>query len=150
MSNVVKTAGTEPNNATSDTTFGRSMESQAQMSDAARTAAPEIGSDTALNVYRLSAIAALDDPRWANSPYQGEVVVAARTSGDARIVAASRELDFMEVDSAPADDVTTTNASAFRSELLYTVIEIDRGRTDLKRGVLDGDISVDTIRPVQD
>lgn len=150
MSNVVTTNGTEPNNATSDTTFGQSVESQAQISDAARTASPTLGSDEPLNVYRLVATAALDDPRWANSPYQGEVVVAARTSGDARIVASARELDFMEVDSAPADDVTTTNASAFRSELLYTVIEVDRGRTDLQRGVLEGNISVATIRPVQD
>ena len=150
MSNVVKTDGTEPNNATSATTFGRSVESQAQISDAAQTASPTVGSDEPLNVYRLAAIAALDDPRWANSPYQGEVIVAARTSGDARIVASARELDFMEVDSAPADDVTTTNASAFRSDLLYTVIEVERGRTDLQRGVLEGNISVDTIRPVQD
>jgi len=150
MSNVVKTDGTEPNNATSDTSFGRSVESQAQIADAARTASATLGSDEPLNVYRLVPTAALDDPRWANSPYQGEVVVAARTSGDARIVATARELDFMEVDSAPANDVTTTNASAFRSELLYTVIELDRGRTDLQRGVLEGDISVATIRPVQD
>jgi hypothetical protein len=150
MSNVVKTDGTEPNNATSDTTFGRSVESQAQIADAALTGSATLGSDEPLNVYRLVAIAALDDPRWGNSPYQGEVVVAARTSGDARIVAAARELDFMEVDAAPADDVTTTNASAFRSELLYTVIEVDRGRTDLQRGVLEGEISVATIRAVQD
>ena len=56
----------------------------------------------------------------------------------------------MEVDAAPADDVTTSNASAFRSEKLYTVIEIDRNRTDLTRGVVEGSISVDTIRPTQD
>lgn len=150
MSNVVKTDGTEPNNATSNTTFGRSVESQAQIADAALTASTALGSDEPLNVYRLVAIAALDDPRWGNSPYQGEVIVAARTTGDARIVASSRELDFMEVDSAPADGVSTTNASAFRSEMLYTVIEIDRGRTDLQRGVLEGEISVATIRAVQD
>jgi hypothetical protein len=150
MSNVVKTDGTEPNNATSATTFGRSVESQAQIADAAQNASATVGGDEPMNVYRLVATAALDDPRWANSPYQGDVLVAARTSGDARIVASSRELDFMEVDAAPADDVTTSNASAFRSELLYTVIEVDRGRFDLQRGVLEGDISVDTIRPVQD
>lgn len=150
MSNVVKTDGNEPNNATSATTFGRSVESRAQIADAAQTASAAVGGQEPLNVYRLAAAAALDDPRWANSPYQGEVTVAARTSGDARIVAATRELDFMEVDSAPADDVTTANASAFRSELLYTVIEVERGRSDLKRGVLDGNISVATIRPVQD
>ncbi len=75
--------------------------------------------------------------------------MAARTPGDARIMAASRELDFMEVDAAPAEGVTTANASAFRDDKLYTVIEIDRDRTDISRGILDGNISVDTIRPVQ-
>lgn len=75
--------------------------------------------------------------------------MAARTSGDARIIAAERELDFMEVDAAPAEDVTTSSASAFRSEKLYTVIEIDHARRDLSRGVLEGDVTVDTIKPVQ-
>jgi hypothetical protein len=148
MSNVVKTDGNAPNNATSSTNFGRSVESQAQISDAAGRAAATTGEP--LNVYRLVPTAAPDDPRWANAPNKGEVVVAARTSGDARLVAAGRELDFMEVDAAPAEDVTTAQASAYRSDLLYTVIEIDRGRTDLARGVLEGDISVATIRPVEE
>jgi hypothetical protein len=43
----------------------------------------------------------------------------------------------MEVDSAPADDVTTVNANAFRDEKLYKVIEIKTARTDLQRGVLE-------------
>jgi hypothetical protein len=134
-----------PTNATSSTTFGRSAESRSQQDDATTT------DDTRelLNIYRLEPTAEADDPRWDNSPYQGVVVVAARTSGDARIVATERELDFMEIDSAPAEDVTTSNASAFRSEKLYTVIEVDHGRTDLKRGVLKGEISVGTIKPVQ-
>ncbi len=76
--------------------------------------------------------------------------MAARSTGDARIVAAARELDYMEVDAKPAEDVTTSMASAFRSEKLYTVIEIDRDRTDLSRGVIEGNIAIDTIRPVQD
>ncbi|MGO7565561.1 hypothetical protein ACC754_42075, partial [Rhizobium johnstonii] len=54
--------------------------------------------------------------------------------GDARIVAAALELDFMEVDAAPAEDVTTFNASAFRDDKLYTVIEIDLNRRDVMRG----------------
>lgn len=102
-----------------------------------------------LNVYRLQPIAEADDPRWENSPFQGTVVVAARTAGDARIVASARELDYMEIDAKPAEDVTTTMASAFRSDKLYTVVEIDRDRSDLKRGILEGEISTDTIRPVQ-
>jgi hypothetical protein len=135
-----------PTTGTSPTEFGQSVESRAQVLDATTTSQAEI---ERLNVYRLRPIAQAHDPRWDNSPYQGEVVVAARTTGDARIVAAERELDFMEVDSAPAEGVTTSDASAFRSEKLYTVIELEHGRTDLTRGVLEGNIAVDTIKPVQ-
>lgn len=148
MSNVSRTGKEEINNATSPTTFGKSVESQAQIDDAAAQASPDAGGEM-LNIYRLKPIAAPDDPRWDNSPGHGTVVVAARTPGDARIVAAARELDFMEVDAAPAEDVTTVNASAFRDDKLYTVIEIDRNRRDIKRGILDGTVSVDTIRPVE-
>jgi hypothetical protein len=149
MSNVVKSGGTDPNNATTLNTFGRSVESQAQIRDAEAAASPELGSGETLNIYRLEPIAALGDPRWDNSPGHGTVTVAARTSGDARIVAASCELDFMEVDAAPADDVTTSNASAFRDDKLYTVTEIEHGRFGLKRGLIKGNVSVDTIRPTQ-
>jgi hypothetical protein len=135
-----------PTTGTSSTEFGSSVESQAQMRDASTT---DAATGEPLNVYRLEPIAGSDDPRWDNSPYQGIVVVAARTTGDARIVASERELDFMEIDSAPAGDVTTRNASAFRSEKLYTVIEIDHGRSDLARGVLEGEVSVATVKPVQ-
>jgi hypothetical protein len=55
----------------------------------------------------------------------------------------------MEVDAAPAEDVTTVNASAFRDDKLYTVIEIDRNRRDVTRGIVDGVVTIDTIRPVQ-
>ncbi len=148
MSNVSKAGGSDYNNATTRNTFGASVESQAQILDAAAEGTKGNGSEP-LSVYRLEPIAAADDPRWANSPGHGVVIVAARTAGDARIVAASRELDFMEVDAAPAEDVTTANASAFRDDKLYTVVEIERGRTDIPRGVIEGTISVDTIRPVQ-
>ncbi len=131
---------------TSDTTFGRSAESQAQIKDAA-TAAPNI--DEPLNIYRLEPTAKADNPRWENSPSHGIVVVAARTAGDARIVASSRELDFLEIDAAPAEGVTTEHASAFRDEKLYTVIEVEHGRKDVARGVLEGLVRVDTIKPVQ-
>ncbi|NLS17706.1 hypothetical protein HGP16_14180 [Rhizobium sp. P40RR-XXII] len=148
MSNVSRTGSDDINNATSRTRFGRSVESKAQMQDAAVLSAAADG-DEMLNIYRLEPIAAPEDPRWGNAPNQGTVVVAARTAGDARIVAAGKELDFMEVDAAPAEDVTTSNASAFRDDKLYTVIEIARGRTDLKRGILEGEVSVDTILPTQ-
>jgi hypothetical protein len=135
-----------PSTGTSSTEFGQSVESRAQMLDSSTTAGNEA---ELLNIYRLVPIAEANDPRWDNSPCQGEVVVAARTTGDARIVAAERELDFMEIDAAPAEGVTTNNASAFRSEKLYTVIEVDHARRDLQRGVIEGEISVDTIKPVQ-
>lgn len=128
---------------------GRPLEVAARLTDAATTAQGNSHRPEKLNVYRLEPIAEADDPRWDNSPYQGTVVVAARTSGDARIVASGRELDYMEIDAKPAEDVTTTMASAFRSEKLYTVIEIDRDRSDLTRGILEGKIATDTIRPVQ-
>ncbi|CCM78341.1 hypothetical protein [Rhizobium mesoamericanum] len=148
MSNVSKAGGDDPNNATSRTTFGRSVESQAQRRDAASEAF-ETADGEMLNIYRLEPLAAPQDPRWGNATNHGIIVVAARTAGDARIVASSRELDFMEVDAAPAEDVTTSNASAFRDDKLYSVVEIDRGRRDVKRGVLQGTVSVNTILPVQ-
>ena len=130
----------------------RPLEEAARRHDAAAAAGTEGESrhPEKLNLYRLVLTAEADDPRWENSPYQGEVIVAARSTGDARIVAAASELDYMEIDAKPAEDVTTSMASAFRSEKLYTVIEIDRDRTDLSRGVVAGDIAIDTIRPVQD
>ena len=131
---------------TSPTEFGQSVESRAQIRDSSTVANKEA---ELLNIYRLIPIAETNDPRWDNSPYQGVVVVAARTTGDARIVAAERELDFMEIDSAPAEGVTTIDASAFRSEKLYTVIEVDHARRDLRRGVIEGEVSIDTIKPVQ-
>lgn len=109
------------------------------------------GTDTgeSLNIYRLEPIAAPDDPRWENAPAHGTVVVAARTTGDARVVAAGAELDFLEVDAPPAEDVSTLNASAFRDEKLYTVIEVGRGLQGLVRGVVDGEVRVDTIKSTQ-
>ncbi|MET3855041.1 hypothetical protein [Rhizobium sp. OAE497] len=148
MSNTVRTGGKDAFNGVSRTHFGQSVESQAQMEDAAREHGHATG-DEELNVYRLVPIAAATDTNWQNAPSQGEVIVAARTAGDARIVAASRELDFMEIDSAPAEDVTTINASAFRNDKLYSVIEIEHGRSDLQRGVLEGEIGVGNIRPTQ-
>jgi hypothetical protein len=148
MSNVSRAGNSPVNNGTSSTHFGNSVESQAQISDAAALGA-DLGHGEPLNVYRLEPLAADTDPRWKNAPGHGVVLVAARTAGDARIVAAARELDFMEIDAAPAEDVTTSNASAFRDDKLYTVIEVEHGRQDVSRGVLEGNISVATVKPVQ-
>lgn len=134
--------------STTENRFGSSVESQAQVEDAA-TVATGTDAGEMLNIYRLEPIAAPDDFRWDNAPSHGTVLVAARTAGDARIVAAGAELDFQEIDALPAEDVSTRHASAFRDEKLYTVIEIEHGRSDLQRSVLDGDIPVDTIKPTQ-
>ncbi|MBZ7927282.1 hypothetical protein LAC81_35670 (plasmid) [Ensifer adhaerens] len=147
MREATKIGKRSPGERGSETTFGKSMESKAQIEDAdvrAKGAAAET-----LNIYRLVPNTTPTDPRWGNSPSHGEVVVAARTAGDARIVAAGRELDFMEIDAAPAEDVSTSSASAFRSEKLYSVVELERGRTDLSRGVLSGEVSVGNIKPTQ-
>jgi hypothetical protein len=149
MVDIKNTGQGEQLDRSSSNSFGRSVESQAQQHDAAGRSSPLPGSDQTLHLYRLVPTASSDDPRWQNSPFQGEVLVAARNTGDARLVASGRELDFMEIDSAPADDVTTINASAFRDDKLYTVVVVDTDRTDLKRGVIEGEIRIDTIRPVQ-
>ncbi|NTF34791.1 hypothetical protein [Rhizobium skierniewicense] len=144
MSDVTRSDASEN---TSETRFGKSLESQSQIRDSSIAAEP---TGELLNIYRLEPTASPDDPRWQGVLPNGPVTVAARTSGDARIVASSREVDFMEIDSAPAEDVTTANASAFRDEKLYTVIEIEHGRTDVTRGVIEGLVRVDAIKPLQD
>lgn len=104
-----------------------------------------------LRIFRLTPTAPPADPAWQNSPSHGEVVVRARTAGDARIVASSAELDFTEIDSAPAEGNSTAMASAFRNEKLYTVVEDESGRFDHsgERAVIAGRIRVDTILPTQ-
>jgi hypothetical protein len=141
--------GNEPfNTGTSSTDFGRSVESQAQIADA-EAAATATSQGELLNVYRLVPVAPANDTRWDNGPEPREILVAARTAGDARLVAAGSELDYMEVEALPGEDVTTRHASLFRDEKAYTVIEVEKGRRDLKRGLIEGHIRVDTITPLQ-
>lgn len=102
-----------------------------------------------LRRYRLVPIAAPDDPSWQNAPSHGEVVVCARTAGDARIVAEEAELDFLEIDASPAEDKSTKMASAFRNEKLYTVILEGSGLSCRERGVVSGNVSVDNIVSTQ-
>ena len=132
-----------------DPRLAQPVESAARRSDAAAAAHGMSRGDERLNLYRLEPIAEPDDPRWDNARGHGVVTVAARSTGDARLVAASQELDYMEIDAKPAEDVTTGMASAFRSEKLYTVVEIARDRQGLTRGLIEGEIGTDTIRPVQ-
>ncbi|MCQ1781574.1 hypothetical protein NOJ05_30745 [Neorhizobium galegae] len=136
------------NNGVSDTEFGRSVESKAQIADAATVAS---GTDDGemLNVYRLVPVAPPTDYRWDKTPSHGSVLVAARTAGDARIVAAGHEGDFLETASLPGEDVTTTHASAFRDEKAYTVIEIVRELPGLTRGPVQEN-QIDSSAPPDD
>jgi hypothetical protein len=79
------------------------------------------------------------------------VIVRARTSGDARIVAAEAELDFLDIDALPGDGNSTEFASAFRNERLYTVIEEAHSPypTVGPREVVEGTVRVDNILPTQ-
>lgn len=121
------------NNGVSDTEFGRSVESQAQIADAEILASATDPGEV-LNVYRLEPVAPPDDFRWDNARSHGSIYVAARTAGDARIVAAGHEGDFLETASLPGEDVTTRHASAFRDEKAYTVIEVAHALSGLHRG----------------
>ena len=104
-----------------------------------------------LKLFRLVPVAAASDTNWDIAPNQGEVVVRARSSGDARVVAAEAELDYMEIDALPGDGNSTTSSSAFRNEKLYTVIdETDPAYSvEGRREVVAGTIRVDNIRPTE-
>lgn len=109
----------------------------------------EASSEGVLNLYRLVPVAREDDPRWVKDEPQGVVLVAARTAGDARIVASESQSDFPAANALPAEDVTTRFASAFRDEKLYSVIEVERGRADLERGVVTQQAAPEPIKPDQ-
>ncbi len=104
-----------------------------------------------LKLFRLIPVAAATDTNWDNAPNQGEVVVRARSSGDARVVAAEAELDYTEIDALPGDGNSTTSASAFRNEKLYTVVdETDAAYSpNGPREVVAGTVRVDNIRPTE-
>ena len=150
MSNDVKAAGNAPFPGTNGGLVDQSVESQAQLSDAAKESSTFVGHDETLGVYELLPIAALNDPNWDIAPSRGKVLVAARTTGDARVVAAAFEANFMKTNSVSGESVAMMGASAFRNEKLYTVIEVDRGRRDLDRGVMEisdtGVIASDALR----
>lgn len=99
-----------------------------------------------LALYRLVPTARPDDPNWDRAPNRGEVVVRARTSGDARVVAAQAETE-----AGRAGLFTTAiRASAFLDEKLYTVRDEPAGRYPSKgpRAVLAGlGLSTDERRP---
>lgn len=73
-------------------------------------------------IYRLIPIARPDDLNWDRAVNHGEVVVRARSSGDARVVASEGEARAMGKD--PTLATTQLLASAFRDSHLYAVHRI--------------------------
>ncbi len=104
-----------------------------------------------LKLFRLVPVAAATDTNWDIAPNQGEVVVRARSSGDARVVAAEAELDYLEIDALPGDGNSTTSSSAFRNEKLYTVVDETGPAYPVEgpREVVAGNVRVDNIRPTE-
>lgn len=101
-----------------------------------------------MNIYRLTPIAAADDPNWDLGPSQGIVVVRAESPADARIVASEAEDDFLESDGKPSHGASTRFASAFRDNKRYSVSEMSDSpySADGPREVLEGDIGPAIMR----
>ena len=76
-----------------------------------------------LKLYRLVPSAHPDDPNWDRAPNRGEVVVRARSSGDARVVAAQAET----TNGRAGLFTTAVRASAFIDEKLYAVHDVAPG-----------------------
>ena len=74
-----------------------------------------------MTIYSLVPAAPPDDPGWDLSLNQGVVLVRARSSGEARALAALAEAS-QRTDAVP-QFTTQVVASAFRDEKLYTVHE---------------------------
>ena len=94
-------------------------------------------------VYRLVPALPADDKRWAMAKYQGEIVVRAASTGEARAIASLEEANSSG--SGFPRSTTQVVASAFRDELLYSVILDSSGRF-----AAEGPIQVlhgDFIRP---
>lgn len=77
-------------------------------------------------IYRLVPTAAPEDPRWQNALHQGELLVRAPSSGEARAIAALEEASIAQ--KTLPRSTTMVIASAFRDDKLYTVIEDVSGR----------------------
>jgi hypothetical protein len=79
----------------------------------------EVRDPAPLAIYRLLPIARPDDSNWDRTTDQGEVLVRARSTGDARVVAADGEARAAGKD--PALETTQILASAFHDSHLYAV-----------------------------
>lgn len=76
------------------------------------------------HIYRLIPTAPPDDHNWARALCQGEIVVRARSSGEARAIAARAEA---HVAGTPSKTTGQAMASAFRDPALYGVRLDDGG-----------------------
>ena len=120
------------------------------MSDTPNAAAAAEPDAPMLKLFRLVPVARAEDPRWDRAGSLGTILVRAESPADARLVASEAELDFTEIDAKPAEGTDTRMASAFRDEKLYTVIEVETGAAEAgPRGVVEGTVSVGTIRPTE-
>jgi hypothetical protein len=111
-------------------------EFEAQRMDAERELSASIGEGETLHIYQLVPTAEPDDPNWVLAPSHGKMKVVAKTAGDARVLAAAYEFKFMAAPFIPGNAIATMEASAFRNDRLYTVIEISADIKGLPRGIL--------------
>ena len=102
-----------------------------------------------LGLYRLTPLARPDDQNWDKAPGHGDIVVAAFSPADARVVAAEAEGDFLASGAKPGHGNSTLMASAFRDDKLYTVVEEGEADPTARRGIVSGRISGPVIKPDQ-
>ncbi|MCD7059802.1 hypothetical protein [Pelagibacterium xiamenense] len=97
-----------------------------------------------MHIYRLYPVAGRGTSNWDIAANRGEVVVRARTTGDARLVAAEAEARSAGDGRHENDDVYSVRSSAFTDEKMYGVqrIETPQYAEDGDRMVLSGDLSV--------
>lgn len=93
-----------------------------------------------LALYRLEPVAEPEDPRWQGTRDPATLIVRARSPGDARLVAAESERDFLETDAKPSHGASTRFASLFFDDKLYSVHEVRSSPHPREgpRGVVEG------------
>ncbi|WP_275783817.1 hypothetical protein [Pararhizobium gei] len=103
-----------------------------------------------LKLYRLIPVAQAGDPGWDGADFQGDIVVRAFSSADARVAAAPAELDRTEIDASQSGGHPIPHANAFGNERLYAVVEmLDRNGVAARgpRGVVSGGVSTGSAKP---
>lgn len=95
-----------------------------------------------MEIYRLYPRAEALASNWDIAANHGVVVVRAKTSGDARLVAAEAEARAAEPGRHENDDVFSVRASAFTDDKLYGVQKLETAdfSTAGERAVLAGEV----------